>query len=94
MGNPVDKITSLLVDAQYDPTVEVWEREIIRDFGSRLQVALADVERSYEEQKDENPTVREYFVGAFSRLQGIPSAIPRAFVCDLDSRDGNPRRVY
>ncbi len=76
----VNEINGIVVDCKRDPDVEVWEREIVRDFGSRLQVALAEMEGDFEKHKDENPTVREYFIDALAQLQSIPSLIPKGMV--------------
>jgi len=71
----IDEISELIVDCQHDRNIEVWEREAIRDFGSRVQIALGDLARSYEKYKDENPALREHFVEALARFQGIPASI-------------------
>ena len=76
-SNYIHEIISSIVDCKQDPKVEVWEREIVRDFGSRLQVALEEMTKDYEEHRDENPTVREYFFGVLSQIQGIPASLPR-----------------
>lgn len=77
MGDsPIGEISELIVDCRYDPNIEVWEREVIRDFGSRIQVSLGELTRGYERYKDENPALREHFIEAFARLQGIPASMP------------------
>lgn len=73
----VNEINEVIVDCKRDPEIEVWEREIVRDFGSRLQVALVEMESDFAKHKGANPTVREYFIDALAQLQAIPSLIPR-----------------
>jgi len=78
MGNKaVTDINGAIIECKRNPEIEVWEREIVRDFGSRLQVVLGEMEKDFEEHKNENPLVRELFVTALALFQSIPSLLPR-----------------
>ncbi len=76
----VNDINEVIVKSKRDPEVEMWEREEIRNFGSRLQIVLAEMESDFEKHKGENPTVRELFIDALAQLQAIPSLVPKGII--------------
>lgn len=74
------EIIEVIVDSKGDQGVEVWEREVIRDIGSRIQIAMVEMESNFEKHIKENPTVMEYFIQALAQIQSIPSFIPKGVV--------------
>ena len=70
-------ITKVVIDCSRDQDAELWEKSVVREFGSRLGMALAEMESDFEKHKEENPTVREYFAEALAQIMSIPSLIPK-----------------
>lgn len=81
IGKTVREIHNLTSKANVDFTLAVWEREIIRELGSRTQLALGGLERiegSLKEKGGSNPgitTIREWFHKTVIDLQAIPAAL-------------------